>query len=385
MVVHGPYPTGEPRVEREAHAAVAAGWRVTVIATRRSGEPAEQMVEGVRIRRLAVEHRRGLGLAGVLREYVGFTIRAARELRRLERYDVVHVHAPPDFLVAASLGARRHGARVILDVHDLSADMFAMRFGERLAASLADRPLQLVERLAARAADAVVTVHEQYRAELEGRGVSADKLTVLMNSVDETHLPDSVPGGTGPAEAFRVVYHGTITPPYGVDLLCRAASETAQQVRELRLELYGEGDALPAVQDLAQELGLAGRMEANGEYLGHREVLARVAGASVGVVPNRPTRLNRFALSSKLFEYVALGIPVAVADLPTLRAHFSDEEVRFFRAGDPHALSQALLEIAADPEAARRRAVAARRRYEAYRWPTQAQRYVELLENLAAG
>jgi glycosyltransferase involved in cell wall biosynthesis len=57
--------------------------------------------------------------------------------------------------------------------------------------------------------------------------------------------------------------------------------------------------------------------------------------------------------------------------------------VRFFRAGDPSDLTQALVEIAADPDAARRRAEAARRRYERYRWPAQAERYVELLDSLA--
>jgi glycosyltransferase involved in cell wall biosynthesis len=381
MLVHGPYPRGEPRVEREAQAARAAGWRVTVVATG-GAEPADEQVEGVRVRRLPVEHRRGLGLRSMLYEYTRFTLLAAKELLQSARYDVVQVHAPPDFLAAAALPQRGRGARVILDLHDLSADMFAMRFGERAAASFVERVLRVVERLAARGADAVVTVHEPYRAELERRGVAAEKLAVVMNTVDESHLPGpSSPVGI--ADGFRVAYHGTITPPYGVDLLCRAAAEAAKQVPNLTLELYGEGDSLPAVLDLAVEIGFADRLHAIGRYLPHREVLERVCGSSVGVVPNRPTRLNRFALSSKLFEYIALGIPVAVADLPTLRAHFSPEEVRFFRAGDPSDLTQALVEIAADPDAARRRAEAAVRRYERYRWPAQAERYVELLDSLA--
>jgi glycosyltransferase involved in cell wall biosynthesis len=383
MVVHGPYPVGEPRVEREALAAREAGWAVDVLAMRRPGEVSEEQIEEVRVRRLPLEHRRGAGPAGVLREYAAFAALAAKELARGARYDVVQVHAPPDFLIAAALIPRLRGARVILDVHDLSSDMFAMRFGHRPGAGLADRVLRLVERVAAFGADAVVTVHEPYRAELESRGVPAKKLTVLMNSVDESHLPG--PGrDTARADAIRVVYHGTITPPYGVDLLVRAAARAAKQVDNLRLELYGEGDELPAVRRLAAELGFSERMSTSDGYLPHSEVLARVAGASVGVVPNRPTRLNRFALSSKLFEYVALGIPVAAADLPTLRAHFSADEVRFFRAGDDSALAQALVELASDPDAARRRATAARSHYESYRWPEQARRYVELLARLAS-
>ena len=69
----------------------------------------------------------------------------------------------------------------------------------------------------------------------------------------------------------------------------------------------------------------------SGRYLPQAEVLAAVQSAHVGVIPNLSSRLNRFALSSKMFEYVALGVPVVSADLPTIREHFSDEEVLFFR------------------------------------------------------
>jgi hypothetical protein len=47
-------------------------------------------------------------------------------LRR--RPDVVQVHNPPDFLVSAALLPEALGARVVLDIHDLSSDMFEMWF-----------------------------------------------------------------------------------------------------------------------------------------------------------------------------------------------------------------------------------------------------------------
>jgi glycosyltransferase involved in cell wall biosynthesis len=382
MVVHGPYPVGEPRVEREALAARAAGWTVDVLAMHRPGEDGEETLDGVRVRRLPIEHRRDNGLRGTIREYASFAGLAGWTLARGCRYDVIQVHAPPDFLIAAALAQRVRGTRLVLDVHDLSGDMFAMRFGDRPGAGVAERVLRVVERAAARLADAVVTVHEPYRRELERRGIPADKLSVLMNGIEESRLPVADNGRPAPNE-FRVVYHGTITPPYGVDLIPRAAARIRSRIPGLALELYGEGDDLPAVQRLAAELGVQQLLRTSDGYLAHRDVLIQVSGASVGVVPNRPTWLNRFALSSKLFEYVALGVPVAASDLPTLRAHFSDDEVRYFRAGDDAALADALVDIAADPDGAHRRAANAKKRYDNYRWPTQARRYVALLDRLA--
>src|SRR5215468_3499567 len=93
MLVHGPYP--EPRVEREAQAARANGWKVEVVAMRRPGEPAKESCDGVRVVRLPFNHVHGIGISSLVREYFGFTAFASvtvarRHLRR--KYDVLHVH-----------------------------------------------------------------------------------------------------------------------------------------------------------------------------------------------------------------------------------------------------------------------------------------------------
>jgi glycosyltransferase involved in cell wall biosynthesis len=317
-----------------------------------------------------------------LLEYVGFTVLATlvvawRMLRR--RYAVVQIHNPPDFLMVAALFPKLLGARIVLDVHDFSRDMFEMRFGDRLLAPATGRALAAIERAATSLADVVLTVHEPYRSELIARGVHAEKVTVVMNSLDERLLPGPVPPSV---DRFRVVYHGTLAPHYGVDLLVEAAAIVARDVPRLQLELYGSGDALNPLLERIEELGIGDRVVASGETLPQDEVLRRVAGASVGVVPNRPTPLNRFALSSKLFEYVALGIPAVCANLPTLREHFSTDEVQFFTAGCIDELAESIRHVACDPAAAARRASAARRAYARYRWELQARHYVDVLARL---
>jgi glycosyltransferase involved in cell wall biosynthesis len=383
MLVHGPFPVGEPRVARQARAAVAAGYEVDVICMRRPGEPREESFDGIQIHRLPLEHERGIGLPGIVREYLGFTLLSARRLTSLarrRRYRVVHVHNPPDFLLLAGLPAKYlFGARLVFDVHDLAPDMFAERFGSGALGRFANHVLAGFERIALNLADEVITVHDPYAREVRARG--ARSVTVVMNSVDPDVLPPSAGEITG--DGFRVVYHGTVTPWYGVDLLLDAAGAIVSEVPALVVKIYGEGDAVPALRERAQELGLDGRVQFHDRWLPQTEVLSLVRSASVGVIPNRPTRLNRYALSSKLLEYVELGIPVAVAGLPTLREHFSDDEVVFFEPGDADSLAAALLAIARDPAGARARVEAARRRARAYAWDANAARYIRLLDNLS--
>jgi glycosyltransferase involved in cell wall biosynthesis len=331
-----------------------------------------------------VAHTMGGGAARLLSEYLGFTLLACTRLAglaRKRRYSVVHVHNPPDFLIAAALIPRLLGCRVIFDIHDLSPDMFNMRFEGRWGARIADRILRALERWATKIADGVITVHDAYARELVSRGVPAEKVTVVMNSVDEQALPSPA---CASEDEFRVVYHGTVTPPYGVELVVEAVAQLASRVPGIRLDVYGTGDSASVVRARAAALGVTGRVHITDRYLPHAKVLECVRSANVGVIPNLPTRLNRFALSSKLFEYVALGVPVVSADLPTIREHFDDEELRFFRAGDDNDLAEALLEVASDVTAARARAERALQRYEAYRWSRHAARYAELLSRMTS-
>jgi glycosyltransferase involved in cell wall biosynthesis len=384
MLLHGYFPD-EPRVAAEARAATAAGFEVDVVGLRRPGEAAQDVIDDVRLRRLPVEHRRGAGFASIILEYLAFTlfatIDAARWSRR-RRYDVVQVHNPPDFLVLAAIVPRLFGAKVVLDVHDIASYMFGMRFEGRLGASAADRALRLVELCAARASSAVLTVHEPYLQELTKHGVPKEKITIVMNSLDETLLP--LPRLDAEAvDGFTIVYHGTVTPHYGVGLIVEAAGQLRDKVPGLCVEIYGDGDAISDLESRARTLGIESALHITG-YLPQSDVLRAIQGASVGVVPNLPTPHNRFALSTKLLEYVALGVPVVSADLPTIKEYFSDEELLFFRAGDASSLAQALAEVAADPESAASRAAAARRRYESYRWEHSAAAYVDVLRRVAS-
>jgi glycosyltransferase involved in cell wall biosynthesis len=384
MVVHAAYPQ-DVRVFREARLAVREGYDVHVVALREEGQAAKEVVEDVQVVRVPVSHRRGASWASMIAEYVSFCVLATTVLARRtisQPYDIVQIHNPPDFLVASALLPKIRGARMILDVHDLSSDMFSMRFEGRFA-KLVERPLRLVERLAARFADAVITVHEPYRNELVARGVPAAKIVVVMNTVDETLLPQTQ---RTKEEGFRIVYHGTITPHYGVELLLEAAASLRKAVPGLHLDIFGAGDALPDAVGLAHRLGIDDLVEFSNQHLPQREVLARVQSAAVGVVPNLPIQLNRYALSSKLFEYVALGVPVACADLSTLRQYFAEDEVAFFKAGDVDSLAAVLRRIADDPVAAAKSAAAARRRYdEEYRWEIQSRAYSSVLARLSAG
>ena len=168
MVVHGYLPL-DPRVLREARAARAAGWDVDVVAIRSPGEASVEISRWCSRSPAALRHRRGGGLGRLssIRRLHGRRDRpcwvcvSASDATR-----VVQVHNPPDFLVVAAIIPKLFGARLLFDVHDLSSDMFDMRFRGRRAAVAHRALLGRVRAACNTLADAVITVHEPYKAEL---------------------------------------------------------------------------------------------------------------------------------------------------------------------------------------------------------------------------
>jgi glycosyltransferase involved in cell wall biosynthesis len=384
MIVHSYYPVGEPRAEREAIAAVEAGYDVDVICLRRNGEPAVETADGITSIRLPVEHVRGGGARRSITEYGAFAFRATiavLKLRRRKEIDVVYVHGPPDFLIAAAIIPRLLGARVVLDIHDLSPDMFHARFGGRPLARLVERGLRLVERGACAVAHRVITVHDPYRDELVAHGVSPEKIAVVMNSPDGDAVDRAraAAADNGRGDGFLLSYHGTITHWYGVDLIVEAVARLEERLPKIRASILGQGDALAAAERLAEGLRITDRIDFHETFLPHEEALRRVAGSSCGVIPNRRSQLNRFALSSKLLDYVLLGVPVVVARLETLAAHFSPDEVTFFEPDEADSLAEAIAWVAEHPKSAREKAARAQRRAEDYAWQVSRKRLLEAL------
>jgi glycosyltransferase involved in cell wall biosynthesis len=385
MVVHASYPLGEPRVQREAAAAALdAGWKVDVVSLRRPGEAAHELVEGADVWRLPVTHDRTANAPKMALEYLRFAVLASAKVARLNRrrrFDVVHVSNPPDLLIVAGLLPRLRGARLILDVHDLTAEMFAWRFGSGRATSLVAKLLVLQEQLSSRFAHDLITVHDGCADVLRARSLRPpQRLVIVMNAVDERLLED-VPRTHRERwqQPIRLVYHGSLVQFYGVHVLIDALARLSDLAVELTV--IGDGDQRTPLIRQAQALRVDERVRFSDGYRPIRETLRDVATCDIGVVPLEALPINDFALPSKLLEYVALGLPVVCARTATIARHFAEDELSFFTAGDADDLARRLRAVIANEHAARASAARAARRYEALRWEHSRRRFLDLIDD----
>ena len=386
MVVHEYYPK-DFRVRREAEALVLQGHQVEVIALRKPGERWQETCGGVQIFRLPVRRHRGSALPVYLVEYALFfflalSVLAFRFLRM--RFDVVHVHSPPDFLVFAAAIPRLLGARLVLDVHDRVPELYAERFSKR---PWIIRALLAVETGALRFADRVITVHDPYAQRLVRPKVPAEKIEVIFNSADERlfRRPAECPRRDATEmerEGVRLLHHGTLMERYGVDVLVEAVHRLALPAERLRLDILGEGDLLPRLRQMVQDYGLEGQVFLHG-YMPLDLMATWILRSDLCVVPNRRSSFTDGILPTKLLEYVAMGRPVIVTRTEVVAHYFRDESVCYVPSMDPDALARAIQAFLEDPKPFWDRAENALLDYEPLRWERQANHLSRLVRRLS--
>ena len=387
MLVHSYYDE-DPRVRREAESLVAAGRPVDVYALRRPNDPPRDDIAGVSVRRLDVQRHQGAGIATYLAEYFAFLARAGWAVtaaHRRRRYALIQVHTLPDFLVAATLPLRVAGVPVLLDLHEAMPEFFRSRF-PRAAHPLAYRLLRIQERISIALASTAVTVNPAMRERLIRLGVRPDKVAVVANSPSLARFDPSrhetrpfAAGGT-----IRLVYAGALTPTYELDVVLEALALIARTRPELDLQfdVFGRGDAAERLVDQAAHLGIDERVTFHGR-IPIEDVPAAVARADIGVAPTRRDPFTDVSLSTKVFEYAAMGKPVVASRLPMVERTFPPGSVATYDPGDPASMAAAILSFVDD---APRRTEAVARTAEIVRaaaWEIEATRYIELVDRLA--
>jgi glycosyltransferase involved in cell wall biosynthesis len=382
MIALTDYP-GDQRVRREAEALVARGDEVDVISPLTPSIGSRRSIDGVNLHptgRLRRDEK--LRFAGYLSRDLAFLARASVKALRLHRrrpYDVVHVHTMPDYLVFAALGPKLTGAKVVLDVHDLVPELFASKFGVADTATIV-RVTKVVERLCVRFADQALAVHEPHLGALVDHGNPRDKFTIVMNAPDPRLFARRADGA--PAQAFTLIYHGTISTRHGLDVAVRAVALARRSYDDIRLEVVGDGDGVAVLRPLVAELGLADAVTITEGRFPAEELQPLFERASAGVVPLSHDVFTRYMLPVKLLEYVSLGLPVICSRTDTVQAYFDDTMVSFVEPGSDEDLAEKIVALRAD-EARRRRLVANAGAFlDEHSWMRERERYYAVIDSL---
>lgn len=294
------------------------GWDVHIIAPRigyLGGEiGAENCTAGPKptVHRLNLRNS-GTGPAARIRTTIEFTGRAMAHGLRLPPPTVVYAAtAPSPPVLGAIILSVLRGAPMLLEVSDLWPLWLVD------AGSLKSRPaiwaLEFIEALSYRYAHRIVAIGPTFPPYLAQFGVEPGRLTAVVSGVESWMSGDEVPDTRcwrdkhGLAGKRLVIYAGSFNEAYGLGLLLHAACKLKTSHPHVVWLFAGNGRSLSMIVH-AQAAGLPVR------YLGNlrRLELATVfAAADVGIVSLLDKGYLNTALSGKVFDYMAAGLPVLV-------------------------------------------------------------------------
>jgi glycosyltransferase involved in cell wall biosynthesis len=373
MVAYSFY-EGDNRVRRYAETLAKRGDRVDVFSLRQKGQPARGIVNGVRVFRI----QRRVVNEKTKFSYLGRLLLFLSVEQMKERYDLVHVHSVPDFEVFAAILPKLTGSKIILDIHDLVPEFYLSKF-QSSTRSLTFRLLTRVERMSAWFSDHVIAANHIWEKRLRERSVKDSKCTTILNFPDTEIF--KARGRTRTDNKFIILYPGTLNYHQGIDIAVRALALIKDQAPEVEFHIYGAGDQLNSLRELVEELGLEDRVFLKGTKALH-DIASVIENADLGVVPKRKNSFGNEAFSTKILEFMSLGVPVVVPDTAIDRYYFDDSVVKFFHANDERSLADAILLMIKNPELRRKYTRNASEFVLKYSWDVNKSTYLDLVNSL---
>lgn len=374
------YVPQDTRVLREVTALIDEGYEVDLICLRKPGEPGCERRGPLTVRRLAVARGAGRGALGYLLWYGQFFVRAAALVSALHlrrRYRVVQVNSLPDVLVFAAAVPQMLGARVLLDLQECMPEFYASKFAVAMDHPVV-RLIAAMEQRSIRFADLVITPTPQLRRAFIDRGAAAERISVVMDAADE-QIFHPLPGIRPDPDRFTLISHGTVEERYGLDTAIEAVAVLREEIPRLQLKIFGDGSDLPRLHGLAAALGVADRVSFSDGFVPFDQLVAALAAADVGIVAMKRDAFRDLTVASKAFDFIAMGIPMAMSRTRSVEETFPADTVELFESGDAVDLARAIRRVYADPD---RRARLAAQPAQRYRWTYQRVRYLEVVHRL---
>lgn len=237
-------------------------------------------------------------------------------------------------------------------------------------------------------ANHIITIADSMRAEIIGRGIPAEKISVVPNVVDVNRFK---PRPKSQALLGRHSLNGSQVIGYisnlgfreGIDNLIRAVGLLRDSGLDVKCLVVGDGPERDRLSALVDELGLGDHVVLTG-HVPNSEILDYYAAIDLFVIPRIDDRAARLVTPLKPLEAMAMGIPVIAADLPALRELVSPgERGEVFRPSDPEHLADIAGDLLVDDDRRMKYAAAGRAWVESDRTvEANAHRYASILRSV---
>jgi len=311
----------------------------------------EEWLEGIRTIRVGSYMTANEGFLKRSLDYLSFMLSSVVQCRRYPDFDVILATSPPLFTALGGYLVSRCRKRPwVFEVRDLwPASIKAVGVSNSRLIDV----LEKLELFLYHKADRIISLTRSFKQDLTQRGIPAGKNDVITNSVDTAQFNDEriafdARDKLGISKGdFLVGYVGTTGLAQGLTTLLDAAAITRDDP-DLKYVIIGEGAERASLESEARRRGLGNLLFR--DFVPHDEMPAYLASMDASLVHLRPDPLFRTVIPSKIFEAMAMGVPILLG-VEGESAEIIDETGSglCFQPGSPEELVAAVRRLASDP------------------------------------
>lgn len=234
----------------------------------------------------------------------------------------------------------------------------------------------------------IVVVDEAKEHYINDCGISPQKITVVMNTVelkkfDKVHVEESLIKKY--KNNFVISYVGGFGSHRGIDTAIRAMPKILREIPHAKLLLIGGRDTEDKMylKNLCKKLKVENNVEFTG-WVDFSLVPSYIALSDVCLVPHRTSGHTNTTIPHKLFQYMAMKKPVVVTNCKPLKRIVEECECGIaVPSGDYEKMADAIIKLYKNVDYAKKLGKNGRKAVEEkYNWENEAKKLCKLYEKL---
>lgn len=204
----------------------------------------------------------------------------------------------------------------------------------------------MFEKWSIKGVDYIYVVSEGLKEDLvKGRRTEKDNIIVIPNASDRNYSHKIM--SSDDAELVKFVYMGVFQQYYDMELLLKSFLALGVEKNIAQLHLYGDGPQFNKISALAEGHD---NIVIHGRY-NLEEIIENgsIDKSCILVLPYGDNSLARIGSPIKMFEYMAIGLPIITSDVGQLKQIYRNEEnALIYHAGEQEELTNCMRKILSD-------------------------------------
>ena len=250
---------------------------------------------------------------------LGYNIYTYNNLNKaltLNKYEFLYERYALNNFTLAYL-ARRYGIPFVLEVNDATII-------ERSRPCTLKRMARLIEGKVFEKASLLITITDHFKQLiLDQYKIPEEKILVLPNAIDPKRFEVDPSHrlkkeDLGIKARYVIGCVGAFVPWHGLDFLIQATHDLLKEM-DIHILLVGDGPVRKDIEKTIRGLNIHDRVTITG-FVNYQDVPRYIELFDIGLIPDS----NMHCSPMKIFEYMAMGIPIIAAAYPPIRDLIND-------------------------------------------------------------